>query len=217
MTTKARILDAAERLFARDGFEATSLRAITAEAKVNLAAVNYHFQSKEALVQAVIGRRMGPLNAQRLALLDAYEAEARLAPVALEKIMDAFLRPIVELIGSHAQEFVPLIGRLYTEPGDFAARLYKQQFEPLRDRFFPVLERALPDLSPSDLAWRLHFSVGALAHTMAASKLLELMSGGRCNISDTEATLVRLKAFVEGGLTAPLPAQTSEEVHHAAH
>ena len=76
MNTKDRILDSAERLFARDGFEATSLRAITAEANVNLAAVNYHFQSKEALVQTVIGRRMGPVNAQRLALLDAYEAEA---------------------------------------------------------------------------------------------------------------------------------------------
>lgn len=76
MTTKDRILDAAERLFARDGFDATSLRAITAEAKVNLAAVNYHFQSKEALVQAVIGRRLGPINVRRLELLDGYEAEA---------------------------------------------------------------------------------------------------------------------------------------------
>src|SRR5580704_13248627 len=99
MNTKDRILDAAERLFARDGFEATSLRAITTEASVNLAAVNYHFQSKEALVQAVIGRRMGPANAQRLALLDAYEAQAVDAPVPLEKIMDAFLRPVVAMVG----------------------------------------------------------------------------------------------------------------------
>src|SRR5271166_4719878 len=99
MNTKDRILNAAERLFARDGFEATSLRAITTEAAVNLAAVNHHFKSKEALVQAVIARRMGPISAQRLALLDAYEAEADGAPVALEKILDAFLRPIIELVG----------------------------------------------------------------------------------------------------------------------
>src|ERR1700689_3627548 len=112
MITKDRILNAAERLFARDGFEATSLRAITAEAGVNLAAVNYHFQSKEALVQAVIGRRMGPVTARRLALLDAYEAEAGDAAVPLEKLLDAFLRPVVEMVGSHAHEFVPLIGRL---------------------------------------------------------------------------------------------------------
>ena len=86
MTTKDRILDSAERLFARDGFEATSLRAITAEANVNLAAVNYHFQSKEALVQAVIGRRMGPVNAQRIALLDACEAEAGDAPFRSKRL-----------------------------------------------------------------------------------------------------------------------------------
>ena len=125
MTTKDRILDAAERLFARDGFEATSLRAITAEARANLAAVNYHFQSKEALVQAVIGRRMGPVNQQRLSLLDAYEAEAGGDAVPLEKILDAFLRPVIEIAGGHAKEFVPLVGRLYTEPGGFSERLYQ--------------------------------------------------------------------------------------------
>jgi AcrR family transcriptional regulator len=213
MNTKVRILNAAERLFARDGFEATSLRAITTEATVNLAAVNYHFQSKEALVQAVIGRRMGPVNAERLALLDSYEAGAAGDPLPLEKIMDAFLRPIVALVGSHAHEFVPLIGRIYVEPGEFAERLYTQQFEPMRQRFFPALQRALPDLPADELAWRLHFAIGALAHTMAGSKILAMMSRGHCDISDVDGTLARLKAFVIAGLTAPV----SEEVYHAAH
>ena len=213
MNTKDRILDAAERLFATDGFEATSLRAITAEAKVNLAAVNYHFQSKEALVQAVIGRRMGPVNARRLILLDAYEAQAGDAPVPLEKILDAFLRPVVEMVGSHAHEFVPLLGRIYTEPGEFAERTYKQQFEHLAHRFMPAFHRALPDLPRVELIWRIHFAIGALAHTMAASKMLEMMSGGNCEISDVEATLTRLKAFTSAGLTSPV----TTEVHHAAH
>lgn len=217
MTTKDRILDAAERLFARDGFEATSLRAITSEAQVNLAAVNYHFQSKDALVQAVIGRRMGPVTAQRLALLDAYESEAAGAPLPLDKILDAFLRPIMEMVGSHVHEIVPLIGRLYTEPGDFAARLYKQQFETLARRFVPAFRRALPDLPPEELFWRLHFSIGAMSHTLAASKILELMSGGRCNISDAEGTLARVKSFILAGLTAPVSEPTSVEVQHAAH
>ena len=76
MNTKTRLLDTAERLFAHHGIEATSLRTITAEAGVNLAAVNYHFQSKEALMHAVIARRLDPINQRRLAMLDAYEAEA---------------------------------------------------------------------------------------------------------------------------------------------
>jgi AcrR family transcriptional regulator len=212
MNTKDRILDAAERLFARDGFEATSLRAITAEAGVNLASVNYHFQSKDALVQAVIGRRLGPVNARRLALLDVYESQTGGAPVPLERILDAFLRPIIELVGSHAHEFVPLIGRIYTEPGEFAARLYKQQFEPLRHRFIPLLHRTLPELPIDELVWRLHFSIGALAHTMAASAMLALMSEGRCDLSDVEGTLARLKTFITAGLIAPV----FIEAHHAA-
>lgn len=213
MNTKDRILDAAERLFARDGFEATSLRAITKEAAVNLAAVNYHFQSKEALVQAVIGRRMGPVNAQRLALLDAYQAQAGSTPIALENILDAFLRPVLEIRGGHAREFVPLIGRIYTEPGDFSDRLYKQQFEPIAQRFIPALQRALPDLPPPELFWRVHFAIGAMAHTMAAAKLLNLMSGGRCDIHDVEGTLARLKTFILAGLTEPV----SIELYHVAH
>lgn len=211
MTTKDRILDAAERLFARDGFEATSLRAITAEAGANLAAVNYHFQSKEALVQAVIGRRMGPVSARRLALLDAYQAEAGDTSMPVEKILDAFLRPVIEMVGSHAHEFVPVIGRLYTEPGEFAARLYKQQFEPLAQRFIPALEHALPELPRVELIWRIHFAIGTLAHTMGASKLLLMMSGGAADVADVEGTLVRMKAFILAGLAAPV----SEEVHHA--
>jgi AcrR family transcriptional regulator len=216
--TKDRILDAAERFFARDGFEATSLRAITAEAGVNLAAVNYHFQSKEALVQAVIGRRMGPVTERRLSMLDAYEAEAGDAPLPLEKIMDAFLRPVVEMVGSHAHVFAPLIGRLYTEPGEFAERIYKLQFEQMGRRFIPALQRALPDLPLGELAWRLHFAIGAMAHTMAASKLLQLMSGGLSDVSDVQGTLARLTAFILAGLTAPIStAPVSDEVQHASH
>lgn len=218
MNTKDRILNAAERLFARDGFEATSLRAITAEASVNLAAVNYHFQSKEALVQAVIGRRMGPVNARRLTLLDAYEADAGGAPVPFEKIMDAFLRPVLEIVAGHAREFAPLVGRLYTEPGDFSERLFKDQFQALAQRFIPAFQHALPDLPPTELYWRLHFSIGALTHTMGAPRMLRVFSGGLCDPSDADGTLAHMKTFVLAGLAAPATAApASMEVQHASH
>src|SRR5260370_14585910 len=93
-TTKDRILDAAERLFAIQGFEATSLRAITTDAGVNLAAVNYHFQSKDALLRAVIARRIGPVNLRRLELLDACDATRT---PDLHALIEAFLIPAVEL------------------------------------------------------------------------------------------------------------------------
>src|SRR5581483_10033478 len=114
-STKDRILDAAERLFGARGFEATPLRAITAEAGVNLAAVNYHFQSKEALIRAVIARRIGPVNERRLKLLDAAEAGA----LSVEQVIDAFVRPVIEMRCRGAHTIGPMIGRIFAEDKAF--------------------------------------------------------------------------------------------------
>src|ERR1700682_6647964 len=86
-TTKARILDAAEALFMEHGFEATSLRTITAAAGANLAAVNYHFGTKEELFEAVLARRLDPMNQERIDLLDKVEREAGGKPASCEKIL----------------------------------------------------------------------------------------------------------------------------------
>src|SRR5258705_11177243 len=88
--TKHRILDSAERLFAEYGFAGVSLRAIIADAKVNLAAIHYHYHSKEALFDAVILRRLEPINRERLELLDALE---RTGKPTLEQILEAFFAP----------------------------------------------------------------------------------------------------------------------------
>jgi AcrR family transcriptional regulator len=209
MNTKDRILDAAERLFARDGIEAASLRGITTEAGVNLAAVNYHFQSKDALIRAVIARRVVPVNERRLALLDECERAAGNGPLPIEGVLDAFVRPVMEIKMSRAREFTPLMGRMYTEP-EFAERIYKDHMEPVASRFIAAYQRALPDVDRVELLWRMHFSMGALSHTMAASHVLRLFSNGQCDPSDIEGTLQRLKAFMIAGLTAPVT-----EVAHA--
>src|SRR3954466_13792496 len=96
--TRERILDTAERLFAERGFGATSLRSIIASAEVNLAAVHYHFRSKEALLEAVIVRRLEPLNRERLELLDQYEREAGKWGPSLEQILDALLSPPIRFV-----------------------------------------------------------------------------------------------------------------------
>jgi len=95
--TKERILDTAERLFSEQGYAATSLRGIIAEAGVNLAAVHYHFHSKEALLEAVILRRSVPANRERLALLSRFEEEADGNPPALEKVIEAFVSPTLQM------------------------------------------------------------------------------------------------------------------------
>src|SRR6478735_4208047 len=95
--TKTRILDAAEQLFMEHGFEATSLRSLTSAASVNLAAVNYHFGTKEELFEAVLTRRLDPMNQERIDLLTRMEREAGEKPVSCEKLISAMLVPALRL------------------------------------------------------------------------------------------------------------------------
>src|SRR5580704_11753070 len=121
--TKGRILDVAERLFGLKGFEATSLRDITAEAQVNLAAVNYHFQSKESLIDAVIVRRIEPVNHRRLEMLDS----AGPYPT-LEQILTAFIAPALEV---RMESVAPLMGRILSDPNHFIEKVFKTHLRPM--------------------------------------------------------------------------------------
>ena len=200
--TKDRILDAAEALFSLHGFAATSLRRITAEAKVNLAAINYHFQSKEALILAVILRKIGPINRRRIEMLDQFEAESS-HPV-LEDILRAFLEPLFEArrAGVCMSNFPKLMGRAYTEPGDWMQRIFPQAFADISARFGPAFQSALGGADVLEVMWGLHFAIGSLAHYTAAGSLLTYISQGKADPDDIEGALNRLIRYTAGGLRA---------------
>jgi AcrR family transcriptional regulator len=213
MTTKDRILDAAERLFAHNGVEATSLRSITALAGVNLAAVNYHFQSKESLIHAVIARRLNPVNERRLAMLDACEEAAGDGPLPIEQVLDALLRPVFEMLTGQAKEFTPIMGRIFTESAELTEQVFQKHLAHVAHRFLPAFQRALPDLPLVELLWRLQFVYGVMSHTMGAGRIVQFISKGQCDTTDVEGTMRRVETFLLAGLKAPVPA----EVEHAAH
>jgi AcrR family transcriptional regulator len=205
-STKDRILDAAEALLGERGPGETSLRDITAAAGVNLAAVNYHFQSKDHLLRAVVDRRIVPLNLRRLELLDAAEAAAGKRGPGLTKVLEAFLFPPLDLIVT-APQFVPLMGRIYTEP-QFIEELIRKHMLPFKDRLLAALRHACPSLSDEAIVWRIHFALGAMTHAMAGSHLIRLSSGGRCDPADLETTKRQLIAFLVAGFHAPEPKES---------
>jgi AcrR family transcriptional regulator len=203
--TKTAILDAAEELFARTGPNATSLRQVIARAKVNLAAIHYHFGSKESLLQAVLSRRLIPLNAERLALLESYERNSGQRPVPLPKVLEALVGPALRLSRDPKKggtKFMRLLGRCFTEPDEKIQAMINRQVETVAERFTPAFQRALPRVPMVDLFWRLHFLVGAMAHTMADAERLREFSGGLCDPDDTEGTIRRLVTFLNAGLKA---------------
>ena len=204
-TTKDRLLDAAEELFSNRGIDATSLRAITGAAEVNLASVNYHFASKEGLVREVFLRRLEPLNSERLELLDALEIAAAGAPVELEAILNAWVMPALRMGHSPGGKRIKrLMGGIYSEPGDTLQALLRDLFSETLRRFCAAIGRALPGLSGEELMWRVHFMLGAMIHTVADQPSIGALSGGLCDPSDIEGVRRRLIDFVAAGLRSPL-------------
>ncbi|MBK9605143.1 MAG: TetR family transcriptional regulator [Betaproteobacteria bacterium] len=206
--TKEKILDAAEGLFMEHGFEATGLRQITAEAGVNLAAVNYHFGSKEELFQAVLTRRLDPMNQERLALLDRLETDARDQPLTCEAIIGAMIIPALTLARDKARggkNFLRLTGRAYADPAPFIRQFLSHQYAPMIARFKAAFGRTLPHLPARELSWRLHFLMGALSYTLAGTDVLKLISELNPVATDNDELLLRrLGPFLVAGLQAPL-------------
>src|SRR6185312_14211939 len=203
--TKTRILDAAEHLFTQHGFEATSLRQLTTAAGVNLAAVNYHYGSKEVLFQAVLTRRLDPMNQERIELLEALERESAGKPPSCEKVIFTMLSPALRLARDErrgGKNFLRVLGRAYADPAPFVRHFLHAQYAGMIVRYKEAFLRALPHLSKQELTWRLHFVMGALSYTLAGTdshKLFQQMGGS----DDDELLLQRLAPFLVAGLKAP--------------
>jgi AcrR family transcriptional regulator len=205
-STKERILDTAERLFSERGYSATSLRAIIAEADVNLASVHYHFDSKEALLEAVFLRRAVPANEERLQLLERCEREAGDGPPELRKVIEAFVVPAFLQAKDPARGgpvFRRLVGRLYAE-GDLMPRMISKHFVPLLVRFAGALERALPDLPREELFWRIHFAMGSIALALRGTGDWDVLDVRLQESHDTEVMLGRLLNFLDAAFHAPV-------------
>ena len=210
--TKTRILDAAETLFMEHGFEATSLRQLTTAAGVNLAAVNYHFGSKEELFQAVLTRRLDPMNRERIDLLEKVEREAAGKPATCEKILFAMLIPALRLARDEergGKNFLRLLGRAYADPAPFIRHFLSAQYAQMIGKYKEAFLKALPALSRHELTWRLHFVMGALSYTLAGTDALRVFAQfSPADQDNDELLLQRLAPFLVAGLKAPPLADT---------
>ena len=211
--TKEQILDAAEKMFAEHGIEAVSLRSIIGEADVNLAAIHYHFGSREGLVEAVFERRVGPINQERIALLDELEARAAGAPLEVEDVLRVLFGPAIRISqdARRGQTFLRILGRFYAEPGDYMRPMFEKLFREVIERFTGALQKALPHLTLTELFWRTHFAVGTMVHTMLDCRRLTQMSGGLCDTANAEEVIDHMVQFAAAGLKAPLNEKSGRE------
>jgi AcrR family transcriptional regulator len=199
-STKERILASAEALFAQRGFEGASLRQLTAAAGVNLAAVNYHFGSKDKLVEEVFKRRLDQLNARRLAALKQVIGQSE---TTLEDVLAAFIRPALDL--SHdggGGLFMRVLARAFAEHDDSLRRFLSDNYGHVMRQFTTEFARLLPHLSKEELYWRIDLVTGALTHAMSGFGIIQRKS----DVSETvhrEQTAAHLIRFSAAGLSAP--------------
>jgi AcrR family transcriptional regulator len=168
-STKERILDSAERLFSDSGLRMISLRDITKDAGVNLAAVNYHFGSKEALLKAVLERAIYPVNESRITLLDELESQSGEKGPAVEDILHAFLGPPFDAwskAGDRGLRFFKLLGQIHTQANPEIQTVLLNQFIQVLERYTKALERALPNVDSPEVRRRMLFVNGAMAQAM---------------------------------------------------
>lgn len=202
--TKTRILDAAERLFAGSGFHNTSLRAITNDAGVNIAAVNYHFGSKESLIEEVFKRRLLPINRIRREELEKIRDAARREnrrPDARD-VMHAFIAPVFRFRDTEpgAAAFISLVGRTMGEPDQRLREKLMDHFRPMFFLCYEILCEALPDVSREVLFWRLQFSIGAMSHTLHMLDQLKVFPEGVVPAFDAATMTDMVVSFVTAGV-----------------
>lgn len=199
-STRERILGVAETLFARHGFAGASLRQVTAAAKVNLAAVNYHFGCKESLIEEVFRRRLDELNRHRLAALAAVITNPQ---HTLEQVLEAFVRPALEqsMDSSGGAAFVRVLARAYAEHDERLRKFLSDNYGHVLREFAAVFSALLPHLAKDELYWRLDIVSGALTYAMADFGVIKRKN----NVSEQshrEQSAQHLVRFAAAGLRA---------------
>jgi AcrR family transcriptional regulator len=208
--TRTRLVTAAERLFAEEGEEATSVRSVTRAAMSNAAAVHYHFGGRDGLLRAVLERHFDARHERQLRLLDrAMEQHGYQVPLVV--LLTAVVRPDLELLSKLRKRRVHVarfLGRAFTHRSAVVADYLDRQFLALTERVLPLLARAVPDVSAADLRRRLRLVLDAVAMLYATAN--DPGQPGPLGTDEVDEQVRRLVAFAAGGLGAPVAAATGE-------
>lgn len=199
LTTRERILNASEALFAELGFDGVSLRMITQRAGVELALANYHFGPKKDLFFAVVQRRALELNDARREALEALGP----SPV-LEDLIDAFTRPFLEKSargGDGWKSYARLVAQIANSPR-WTDSVMASQFDPVARLFIDKVRLALPGSATPDIYWGFHFLLGAMTTTFAETGRIDQLSQGLCRSDDLDTIHARMIPFLAAGFRA---------------
>ena len=197
------ILDAAEELFSKHGLYGVTLKDVAKQVGVHHTLMNYYFDDKKTLFDAVFARRANVTIERRMTAMDAYEASAGGKPT-VEGALRAFLDTDLDLYmeGGEGWKNYAALGAQVANTPEWGASLMDAHFDPVVLRLIDLLKKALPDCPEADIFWRYHFVTGALMLTLARTGRIDKLSGGVCKSDDFHAVKERMAAFMAAGFIA---------------
>ncbi|MDF7773675.1 TetR/AcrR family transcriptional regulator [Sphingomonas sp. AOB5] len=197
------ILDAAEYLFSKHGLYGVTLKDVAKRVGVHHTLLNYYFEDKKKLFDAVFARRAVVTSERRMKALDEYEAATRGKPT-VEGALRAFLDTDLDLYieGGEGWKNYAALGAQVANAPEWGADLMDEHFDPVVLRLIELLKRALPDCSEADVFWGYHFVTGALMLTLARTGRIDKLSGGLCRSDDFVAVKDRMASFMAAGFLA---------------
>ena len=201
--TQCRVLDAAEKLFAADGFAATSVREITQGAGCNVSAVNYHFGSKEKLYEAVFERLLNRLRTVRLDAVQQVLEEAaghEDLSLLLSAFAKAFLAPLME--PGRGPDTIQLMARELTAPRLPRGMIFEHLIGPIQQAMVEAMRRCEPRLGATRALLCLHSFIGQLVHVLQMSRIEQLSGRGAALMPDVQSVLRHVVEFSVAGMRA---------------
>lgn len=194
------ILDAAEELFSKHGLYGVTLKDVAKRVGVHHTLMNYYFDDKKTLFDAVFARRANVTIERRMKAMEAYEASAGGKPT-VEGALRAFLDTDLDLYmeGGEGWKNYAALGAQVANTPEWGASLMDEHFDPVVLRLIDLLKKALPDCAEADIFWGYHFVTGALMLTLARTGRIDKLSGGACKSDDFAAVKDRMATFMAGG------------------
>jgi len=207
------ILDAAEFLFSRHGLHGVALKDVAKLIGVHHTLINYYFEDKKKLFDAVFARRAVITSERRMKLLDEYD-KATAGKPSVEGALRVFLDTDLDLYieGGEGWRNYGALGAQVANTPEWGAEMMDQHFDPVVLRLIDLLKKALPDCAEEDIFWGYHFVTGALMLTLAQTGRIDKLSGGLCRSNDYVAVKERMATFMAAGFRAVCERRKAERI-----